>query len=185
MGKMVKYIDGNLIEYEILSLVDKHDSILRIPTEEFNFENPQMSPGYIAMSIIETMQKKGGMGLSANQVGLPYRVCAINMGKENWVMFNPRITFKSAIRSTLKEGCLSYPGLFLTIGRAEFVTVEFQALNGQKIVRSFEGIVSTCVQHEIDHLDGIFYTQLVSPIVLEREKGKIKKTLKAMQRATA
>jgi peptide deformylase len=96
-------------------------------------------------------------------------------------MFNPKIT-NSLGFSTLKEGCLSFPGLYLSLNRAEAVTIEFQGISGNKEIISLEGIPAVCAQHEIDHLDGICYTKKVSPIVLEREKAKVKKNLKNIKK---
>jgi peptide deformylase len=180
-AKKLKFIDGNMVEYEIYDLVDKYDDILHKPTEEFNFSNPQVNPHYLAFSLVETMAKNQGVGLSANQVGLPYRVCVLNMGAQAFVMFNPKIVNRLGV-SNLKEGCLSFPGLFLNIPRAEAVTVESFDFQGNKVVQSFDGMAAVCIQHEIDHLDGIFYTKKVSPLTLEREKKKIKKNLKIMKK---
>ena len=183
--KKLKYVDGNMFQYEIYDLVDKYNPILYKPTEEYKFSknyfNQEEDAGYIAMSLFETMQSLGGLGLSANQVGLPYRVCAISMGDRVIVMFNPKITNKLGF-STLKEGCLSFPGLYLSLNRAEAVTIEFQGISGNKEIISLEGIPAVCAQHEIDHLDGICYTKKVSPIVLEREKAKVKKNLKNIKK---
>jgi peptide deformylase len=179
--KKLKLIDGNMVEYEIYDLVDKYDEVLYKPTEEFNFSNPQVNPHYLAFSLVETMAKNQGVGLSANQVGLSYRVCVLNMGAQAFVMFNPKIVNRLGV-SNLKEGCLSFPGLFLNIPRAEAVTVESFDFQGNKVVQSFDGMASVCIQHEIDHLDGIFYTKKVSPLTLEREKKKIKKNLKIMKK---
>lgn len=180
-AKKLKFIDGNMVEYEIYDLVDKYDDILHKPTEEFNFFNPQVNPHYLAFSLVETMAKNQGVGLSANQVGLPYRVCVLNMGAQAFVMFNPKIVNRLGV-SNLKEGCLSFPGLFLNIPRAEAVTIESFDFQGNKVLQSFDGMASVCIQHEIDHLDGIFYTKKVSPLTLEREKKKIKKNLKIMKK---
>lgn len=180
-AKKLKYVDGNMFEYEIYDLVDKYNSILYKPTEEFNFSNPQVRPDYLAVSLVETMSKYGGVGLSANQVGLPYRVCVLNMGANAYVMFNPKITNRLGV-SSLREGCLSFPGLFLQIPRAEAVTVESYDFQGNKVIQSFDGMAAVCIQHEIDHLDGICYTKKVSPLLLEREKRKIKKNLKILKK---
>lgn len=183
--KKLKYVDGNMFQYEIYDLVDKYDPILYKPTNEFIFTrnvfNQEEDAGYIALSLSETMQSLGGLGLSANQVGLSHRVCAINMGDRVLIMFNPKIV-NSIGFSTMKEGCLSFPGLYLTLNRAEAVTIKFQSIDGKEQIVSLEGIPSVCAQHEIDHLDGICYTKKVSPIVLEREKSKIKKNLKNIKK---
>lgn len=183
--KKLKYVDGNMFQYEIYDLVDKYDPILYKPTNEYNFIrnvfNPEEDAGYIALSLSETMQSLGGLGLSANQVGLSHRVCAINMGTSVLIMFNPRIINKLGL-SSMKEGCLSFPGLFLHVERAEAITVQFQGIDGKQQIVSLDGIASVCAQHEIDHLDGICYTKKVSPIVLEREKAKVKKNLKNIKK---
>lgn len=182
--KKLKYIDSDMFQYEIYDLVDKYDPILYKPAKEFNFNGTytlENSPGYIALSLSETMQHYNGLGLSANQVGLDHKVCAINMGNQILIMFNPVIVNFLGV-SPYKEGCLSFPGLYLKINRAEAVTVKFQKLDGEFVTLSFDGISAVCVQHEIDHLNGICYTNKVSPIVLEREKNKVKKNLKKMKR---
>lgn len=183
--KKLKYVDGNMFQYEIYDLVDKYDPILYKPTNQYMFNankfNPEEDAGYIAISLSETMQALGGLGLSANQVGLSHRVCAINMGDRVLIMFNPKIVNTLGF-STMKEGCLSFPGLYLTLNRAEAITVQFQGIDGKEQIVSLEGIPAVCAQHEIDHLDGICYTKKVSPIVLEREKSRIKKNLKNIKK---
>lgn len=181
MSKKIKYIDGNLVEFELLKLVDKYDPILYTPTQPIDFANPQVDLGYLTLSLIETMTHNHGMGISANQVGLPYRVCAINMGKEAIVMFNPKIVMLSGAKSKLREGCLSFPGLYLETGRFDACTVEFQGIDSTKHTLSFDSIPAICIQHELDHLDGVAFTKRVSPITLEREQRKIKKNLKKMR----
>ena len=132
MSKMVKFVDNIMISYEILDLVDKYDPILYKPTIPVDFLDPELQGidlASLAYTLVETMEKHGGLGLSANQVGLPYRVCVINAGKEAHVMFNPKVVMISGNISKMKEGCLTFPGLFLEIGRPEIVTVEFYGIN--------------------------------------------------------
>lgn len=183
--KKIKYVDGNMFQYEIYDLVDKYDPILYKPTEEYkftkNYFKPEQDAGYIALSLSETMQSLGGLGLSANQVGLSYRVCAINIGDRVVILFNPKITNRLGV-SSMKEGCLSFPGLYLSLNRAEAITIQYQGIDGKEQIVSLDGIPAVCAQHEIDHLDGICYTKKVSPIVLEREKLKIKKNLKNIKK---
>lgn len=173
MSKKVKYVDGNLIEYEIYKLVDSYDPILRKPTTPIDFETmPGKDVTYLSMSLMETLNHLKGLGLSANQIGLSHRMFALNMGDKIWCMINPVIVEKSLTRSKYNEGCLSFPNLFLQIGRASSITIEFQTASGSKMVQQFDGLTATCVQHELDHLDGKLYTDLVSPIKLERAKEK-------------
>ena len=185
MSKVLKYINGDLIECEVYKLVDFYDSVLREPTIPFNFNTRTVKEAeYIAYSLAETLEVTNGLGLSANQVGLRDRVCVINMDKSIWTLFNPYIIDRSEKLSEFSEGCLSYPGLFLKLPRHERVTVKFQAIGGEFVEKEFSGLTSVCVQHELDHLDGILYTSKVSPIKLEQAKKKVKKTLKKMARLT-
>lgn len=184
MSRMVKYYKGNLIEFEILKLVDFYDPILRQPTVPVKFDTleEQKHASYIAFSLAETLSEMQGLGLSANQVGLKERVCAVNMNTEIWTMFNPEIIDSSMTPTDYAEGCLSYPGLYLKLKRPDHIKVRFQAIGGQVVEHEFDGLTAVCIQHEIDHLDGKVFTDLVSPIKLEQAKRKIKQNLKKMRR---
>lgn len=186
MSKQITWVDGQMVEFEILPLVDSYNPILRQPTMEFDFENPQMKISYLVMSMMKSVEHYQGLGLSANQVGLPYKVCTINHIEDGkiYCLINPTIIEVSPEKAHYKEGCLSFPGLFLEIGRPEWCVVEFQAANGDKVTKKFEGIYATCVQHELDHLRGVCYTDLVSPIKLDIAKRKVKANLRKIRRAT-
>jgi peptide deformylase len=183
MATKLKYYNGELLEYEIYKLVDWYDPILRKPTIPYLFHSVQAAEkaGYIAVSMSETLDKLGGLGLSANQVGLPHRVCAINMGKEIWTMFNPVIVESSGPPAEFSEGCLSYPGLYLKLSRPSHIKVIFNAINGQTVEKEFDGLTAVCIQHEIDHLDGKLYTDQVSPLKFEQAKRKVKRNLKKIK----
>ena len=186
MGKSVKYINGDLVEFEIFKLVDYYDSILREPTIPWEHKkyDPKESE-YLAHSLAETMKYYGGLGLSANQVGLKHRICVINMGGEIWTMFNPVILEKGLTPATYQEGCLSYPGLYLKVPRYDHIKVKFEATYGQEVIQEVDGLTAVCIQHEIDHLNGIVYTDKVSPIKLDQAKRKVKKNLKRMKEISA
>lgn len=185
MSKMIKFYNGNLIEYEIYSLVDYYDDVLKQPTTPWDFNTRTVKEAeYIAFSLVETLGKLQGLGLSANQVGLRDRVCVIHAGEEAWIMFNPEIIQKSEVPANFSEGCLSFPGLYLKIARSNSITVRFQAIGGQFVEKEIDGLTAVCVQHEIDHLNGIRYTDLVSPIKLDQAKRKVKKNLKRMHSVT-
>ena len=184
MAKMIKYINNELIEYELLPLVDFYDPILRTPTKPIDFSTAiDTDISYLMYSLSETLNQMGGLGLSANQVGISKRVCAVNMGEQIWVMFNPYIIEKSEITSKYSEGCLSYPGLYLNLNRPNHIKVKFQAIGGQEVVKEFDGLTAVVIQHELDHLDGVVFTEKVSPIKLDQAKRKTKTILKRMKRA--
>lgn len=180
MSKMVKYFNGSLVEYEIYKLVDFYDPILRTPTIPVKLETAaeRKHADTVALSLCETLMRSQGLGLSANQCGRTERMFAINMGEQIWTMFNPEIIERSESVSDLLEGCLSYPGLYLKLKRPDHIKIKFQAINGEWIEQEFDGLTAVCVQHEIDHLDGIMYTDLASPIKLDQAKRKVKQNMK-------
>jgi len=184
-SKKIKFIDGEMVEYQILGLVDSYDPILREPTKEIDFD--QMAGkdvAFLAMSLMESLNHHKGLGLSANQVGIGARMCAINMIEENkiYCLINPKILAVSEEETKYKEGCLSFPGLFLEIGRPSWVEIEFQAVNGERMTKRFDGIYSTCVLHELDHLDGVVFTSRVSSIKLDMARRKINQNKRKMKR---
>lgn len=110
----------------------------------------------IGSSMLEILRKKGGIGLSANQVGLPFRMCVIELDSNNPMMLiNPRIVKMSDKMIKSQEGCLSLPGATASISRHKDVTVEYETVNGVTMVEKATGLLSCCLQHEIDHLNGI------------------------------
>jgi peptide deformylase len=179
MSKRIKFVNGNMIEYELRQLVDFYDPILRQPTIPFDFAS-RKDAELVAYTLTETMSYYGGLGLSANQIGLKDRVCAVNMGKEAWVMFNPEIIDHNLVPAEYSEGCLSYKGLYIKCNRPNHIKVRFQAIFGQFVEQEFDGLTAVCVQHEIDHLNGIVFTDRISPINLEKAKRKVKSNLKKM-----
>ena len=186
MARMLKFVNGSMVEYEVLKLVDYYDEVLGKPTEPFDFNAPGAAKEaeFLAYSLAETLGKYEGLGLSANQCGINKRVCCVNMGDKVWILFNPVIINRSPVPSTFSEGCLSIPGLYIKVPRSSSVTVRFQAIYGEFIEQKFDGLSAICVQHEIDHLDGIRFTDKISKIKLDQAKAKVKKNLKKMARVT-
>jgi peptide deformylase len=103
------------------------------------------------------MYESNGIGLAANQVGVPYRIFAMRGAPENFVCFNPRIAQPSAMEVSLEEGCLTFPGLLVKIKRPQHVRVRFTKPNNDTITRQFTGMTARIFQHEIDHLDGVLF----------------------------
>jgi peptide deformylase len=119
---------------------------------------------FLLHRMYETMKEHNGVGLAANQVGLPFRMFVMDLpNEEPMCLINPRIIEKSRLPASLREGCLSAPGEFLVIDeRVSWVKVEFQTHDGAKKVRVFKDLYAVCVQHEIDHLDGKSHLQAMS-----------------------
>jgi len=108
-------------------------------------------------NMIETMHSASGVGLAAPQVGVPLRVIVIGMPEEEEiVLINPEIVRKSGER-LVTEGCLSVPGYFGEIKRAQRVTVKGRNLSGKEIRIKAEELMAQALEHEIDHLNGVLY----------------------------
>lgn len=116
----------------------------------------------------ETMYNAPGIGLAAVQIGIPLRVVVVDIskGEEKKPHFfvNPNIVWRSDKTSTYEEGCLSIPNQFAEIERPESCRVEYLDLNNQKKEIEASGLLSTCIQHEIDHLNGILFIDYLSKL---------------------
>jgi len=139
-------------------------------------------------NMFETMKKYGGIGLSANQVGKPYRMFIMGAHPEihkekKWVCINPTIVEASKQTTRLKEGCLTYPFLFLDIERPSAVKVKYLDEELKEQEEDMIGIVSRCYQHELDHMNGTVFTEKVSKFKLDYAlKKRDKEIRKAQQR---
>lgn len=142
---------------ENMKLVESDNPILFKECEEFDFLNPPFEPIAFAKALTKFMYDNNGIGLAANQVGIPYRVFAMRGAPENFVCFNPRIVMSSEEQVTLEEGCLSYPGLLVKVKRPRHIRCRFMLPNGDTKTETFTGMTARIFQHELDHLDGIAY----------------------------
>jgi peptide deformylase len=128
--------------------------------------------------LLETMRAAHGVGLAAPQVGVLRRMFAYDLGENeqtgehpHGVLVNPRVTHREGEQHG-EEGCLSMPGLYFELTRAEKVWVAAQDLTGQPLDLTGEGMLARCFQHEIDHLDGVLFIDLLP-------RGERKKALRA------
>jgi len=166
-------------EIEIFHLVAEDDPILREYMPEFDFAKPPVDPAKFASSLVETCKKNQGIGLSANQCGFPYRVFVMGAGEDYVAHFNPRILTTDG-ETHMIEGCLSFPLLGLRITRPETITVEYQDFAGQSRTAKYAGISARCFLHELDHMNGIVYTDRVKPLALKSGLDKRNKVIKKM-----
>lgn len=122
----------------------------------------------LCVDMLDTSREVGGAGMAAVQVGLPLRLFVMDLASvagETMVFINPQITERSEGKIARKEGCLSMPGIALfDIARPEKVTVAYTDLAGEPQTYVAEGFAAQCVQHEMDHLDGIRFYEHVSPL---------------------
>lgn len=166
----------------VLELVSSDSPILYKELEEFDFANPPINPQELANNLIETMVENKGMGLSANQVGLPYRVFVM-WSSPTKVCFNPRVVTASEEVILLDEGCLSFPNLFVKIKRPSRIKVRYQDVFGETHTETFIGMTARCFLHELDHMNGKVYTSRANSVHLQRavnEQKKINRQLRKL-----
>lgn len=153
----------------IYELIEEASEVLRTPPADFDFDNPLEDPKEIEKKLIAVMEKFGGLGLSANQVGLNARVFVMKTADQGMVaFFNPEFTKVSQETDLMKEGCLSFPDIYLMIKRSKQVEIKYQDSDGKEHLLMLEGLASRCVQHEVDHLNGIIFLQRASQMKIER-----------------
>ena len=119
--------------------------------------------------MLETMYHAKGIGLAAIQIGVPKRIIVMDISKkenkkEPRYFVNPIIKNKDTIKATYEEGCLSVPNQFAEIDRPSKCDVEYIDYNGNKQLLKADGLLATCIQHEMDHLDGILFIDYLSKL---------------------
>jgi peptide deformylase len=136
--------------------------------------------------MLETMYAAPGIGLAAIQIGVPKRVIVIDLSKEEekkpLYFVNPKIIVKSKNNSTYEEGCLSVPGQFAEIDRPDECHVSYLDYDGQKKELKIKGLLATCIQHEMDHLEGILFIDYLSKLKQNYIVKKLSKQKKVLER---
>ncbi|NMG14010.1 peptide deformylase [Aromatoleum bremense] len=131
----------------------------------------------LVRDMAETMYEAPGVGLAATQVDVHKRVVVIDISEDRSVLrafINPEILDKSG-EQTCEEGCLSVPGVYEKVTRAERVKVRALDEHGEPFELEAEGLLAVCIQHEIDHLDGRVFVEYLSPLKLGRIKARLAK----------
>lgn len=159
-------------------LRDKSNKIERIDDELIKLSN----------DMIDTMYDAPGIGLAAIQIGIARRMVVIDVSRDEdeknpTVFINPEIVQSSDERSTYDEGCLSIPDYYAEVERPAQITVKYLDLSGKEQLLEADGLMATCLQHEIDHLDGVLFIDYLSK--LKRNMVIKKFTKLAKQRAPA
>ena len=151
--------------------------------EQFGFKDRKD----LSKVMYDNMAKYGGLGLSANQLGLPYRMFVmgghpqIEDGKVRSV-FNPMVNDVSPESINLKDGCLSFPFLFLSIKRPKWCSVRYTDENGEEIEETLHGMSARIFMHENEHMNGYVFIDLVSKLKLERAEKSKQKMIKEIKR---
>ena len=166
----------------IRTILTEPNSILRQvskPVENIGKEEQSLMD-----DMLETMYAANGIGLAAIQIGIPKRIIVMDLSKdenkkEPKFFVNPVIKNKDAIKSTYEEGCLSVPNQFAEIDRPQKCNVEYLDYNGEKQTLVAEGLLATCIQHEMDHLEGILFIDYLSKLkksMIIKKLSKVKST---------
>lgn len=172
----------------ILQIADPEDKkILKTKCHPVQLPNPNLKQ--LIDDMYDTMHEANGVGLAAPQIGLTQRLAVICIPaeyeeeedgtlvevarEEHYTLINPEIVKSSPKILMLNEGCLSLPGWYGDVPRAEWVTVEFQDINGKRHrLRKVGGLLGHAIQHELDHLDGILFTERMPDITTLKDYTK-------------
>jgi peptide deformylase len=167
---------------EILILPDKRLRLVSDPVKTIDREIKTL-----VADMFETMYEAPGIGLAAIQVGVPRRVVTMDLAKKEdeekkqpRVFLNPEILWKSEEKAIYEEGCLSIPEFYEEVERPAQVRVKYLDLEGREQELDANGLLATCLQHEIDHLNGVLFIDYISRLKRERV---VKKFAKAAKRA--
>ncbi len=160
----------------------EHTPTLRSKSDEWDF-SVDKDAEELEKEMIRFMLAEGGVGLAANQIGISKRVFV--MGSETdpnfprpFALFNPEILEASSEEILDTEGCLSFPGVWLSVKRPAWVKVRFFDSVGKEHTEKYVGYVSKCFQHELDHLNGVCFVDKVSKLKLQLALKKKRKSIK-------
>ena len=165
----------------LLSIVKYGEPILETPASPVTqFGTPELIK--LAANMFETMQAARGIGLAAPQVNLGIRLAVVDLScgedpAKKHVVINPEIVFREG-KISGEEGCLSIPGFREQVKRSKTIKVTARDLHGETIEIDGDDLLSRCLQHEIDHLDGVLFINHLSPLKRDLIRRKIRKLAK-------
>jgi peptide deformylase len=163
---------------EIITLPDKR---LRLKSQPVKAVNKALRE--LVDDMFETMYAAPGIGLAAIQIGVPQRVVTMDLAKKDdpkapQVFINPEVVWSSDDKATYEEGCLSIPEYYEEVERPVTVKVKFMDLEGKPQEIEADGLLSTCLQHEIDHTNGVLFIDHISKLKRDMVLKKFKKAAK-------
>jgi len=165
-----------------LPLYGEEHPMLKQKIPEFTGKLPFNTMTTLVKRLKMTMKLYGGVGLSANQCGVFERVFVIGTDDFQIACINPKIVEVESEPEKVKEGCLSFPGLFLTIARPSVIIAEWLEETGELKRARLSGVTAQCFQHELDHMNGIQFTSHVKPVALQMARKKQEKMIKKIVR---
>ena len=160
----------------ILQILEFPDPKLRKKAEPVTVFDEMLE--VLIEDMLETMHEAEGIGLAATQVNVHKRLLVIDVSENRdapQVFINPEFEIIEHELSEYNEGCLSVPGFYETVSRPRMVKITAQDAKGEKIEQAAEGILATCIQHEIDHLDGKLFVDYLSTLKRHRIRAKLEK----------
>jgi len=156
-----------------LKLVEESSGILTQTCGDFDFQDPMVDPKELAQKLHFHMIRNDGLGISACQIGIPLRAFAMRIEQDTpFVLFNPRIVNVSEKEIPMKEGCLSFPLLFLNVRRPDAVRLRYQTETGETVTNQFIGMTARIALHEMDHMNGVVFTSRASQYETQRALRK-------------
>lgn len=157
MDNFKKLIDS------VESLTLKKDPAICLRQKSTPIENIDDDVKHLAVRMLKTMYENNGIGLAANQVGINKRIIVFDVyGNSPQVFVNPEIIEKSNSEIAISEGCLSVPNFNEKVKRSDRILVKYMDLDGNENTVIAEKLLAICIQHEIDHLDGILFVDRIS-----------------------
>ncbi|MDB5512480.1 MAG: peptide deformylase [Enterovirga sp.] len=162
-------------------LVILPDSKLRLVSEPVGPITDEVRA--LAADMLETMYDAPGIGLAAIQIGVPKRLVVVDLGKtaedrNPMVLVDPEVTWASEDKRVHEEGCLSIPEYYEEVERPEKVRVRYRDLKGDTVETDADGLLAICLQHEIDHLNGVLFVDHLSRLKRTRLLKKFEKAAK-------
>ena len=169
----------------IKKILTEPDPFLRQKSEKVENVNEEIRS--LMDDMVDTMYDAPGIGLAAIQIGVPKRVIVIDLSREkekkNPLYFvNPEIITKSNNDASYEEGCLSVPNQFAEISRPDKCKVKFLDYEGNQRILETDGLLATCIQHEMDHLEGILFIDYLSKLKKSMIVKKLSKQKKNLER---
>lgn len=159
-------------------LYDENYRMLESEMPPYKGQLPNFEMTNIVQRLKMTMKKYGGIGLSANQCGVYERVFIIGTEEFQLVCINPEVVDVSDEIEKDNEGCLSFPGLYLKIPRPKSIRAKFINEQGEQQEMWLDGLTARCYLHELDHMNGVKFTDKVGPVSLSQGRRKQEKLLK-------
>jgi peptide deformylase len=167
------------LELRRIELAHESDPILIKEPAPWDFNNSELDPKNFNTLMLENMMAHRGLGLSANQIGIPFKVFSMYVSDTDGIVcYNPNIKKESDELVSMKEGCLSFPHLYLNIHRPKEIWVEYQNADGDMMDAHFDGLAARIFHHEMDHMIGNVFVDKVSKLILKSARRKQKSSLR-------